>query len=164
MKENPHPKVRAGAVSICADIWKITHPARSFKKKVTSMNKKTDTKPPQNTQWIISRLDLPRRRGGAHYEVQHADGKRETITLSNRKRQVLDALMRAPVYCASPVRLSDIVLLLRNENGINIETEFFQENDGIENTRFGIYVLVDQVRYRGEVSTVASPAVESEAA
>ncbi|MGK7650874.1 hypothetical protein ACSQ76_00045 [Roseovarius sp. B08] len=128
------------------------------------MNKKTDTKPPQNTQWIISRLDLPRRRGGARYEVQHADGERETITLSNRKRQVLDALVRSPIYCASPVRLSDIVLLLRNENGINIETEFFQENDGIENTRFGIYVLVDQVRYLGETSTVASPAVESEAA
>ena len=128
------------------------------------MNKQTDTKPPQNTQWIISRLDLPRRRGGAHYEVQHADGKRETITLSNRKRQVLDALIRNPIYCASPVRLSDIVLLLRNENGISIETEFFQENDGIENTRFGIYILVDQVRYLGEVSTVASPAAESEVA
>ncbi|MDD9726531.1 hypothetical protein PVV74_13760 [Roseovarius sp. SK2] len=128
------------------------------------MNKKTDTKPPQNTQWIISRRDLPCRRGGAHYEVQHADGKRESITLSNRKRQVLDALVRNPIYCASPVRLSDIVLLLRNENGLNIETEFFQENDGIENTRFGIYVLVDEVRYLGEVSSVASPAVESEAA
>ena len=128
------------------------------------MNKKTDTKPPQNTQWIISRLDLPRRRGSARYEVQHADGKRETITLSNRKRQVVDALVRSPIYCASPVRLSDIVLLLRNENGISIETEFFQENDGIENTRFGIYVLVDQVRYLGEVSTLASPVAESEAA
>ncbi len=128
------------------------------------MDKKTDTKPPQNTRWIISKCDLPHRRGGARYEVQHADGKRETITLSNRKRQVLDALMCSPIYCASPVRLSDIVLLLRNENGINIETEFFQENDGIENTRFGIYVLVDRVRYLGEVSTVAQRAVESEVA
>ncbi|MGK7652422.1 hypothetical protein ACSQ76_08405 [Roseovarius sp. B08] len=128
------------------------------------MNKKTEATPPENTRWIISRHDLPLRRGGAYYAVQRAEGTRETLTLSNRKRQVLDALMRSPIYCASPVRLSDIVLLLRNENGINIETEFFQENDGIENTRFGIYVLVDQVRYLGEVSTVASPAAESEVA
>lgn len=128
------------------------------------MSKKTEATPPENTRWIISRQDLPRRRGSARYEVHNADGARETITLSNRKRQVLDALMRNPIYCASPVRLSDIVLLLRNENGINIETDFFQENDGIENTRFGIYVLVDQVRYLGEVSTVASSAAESEVA
>lgn len=126
--------------------------------------KNSDTKPPQNTQWVISRRDLPSRRGSARYEVCKADGKCETITLSNRKRQVLDALMRSPIYCASPVRLSDIVLLLRNDNGIGIETEFFQENDGIENTRFGVYVLTDQVRYLGEVSSVARITVDSEVA
>lgn len=128
------------------------------------MNKKTEATPPENTRWITSRHDLPLRRGGAYYEVHRAEGTRETLTLSNRKRQVLDALMRSPIYCASPIRLSDIVLLLRNENGINIETEFFQENDGIENTRFGIYILVDQVRYMGEFSTVASLAEQSEVA
>lgn len=125
---------------------------------------KTETKPPENTQWVISRRDLPSRRGSARYEVRKADEKCETITLSNRKRQVLDALMRSPVFCASPVRLSDIVLLLRNETGIGIETEFFQENDGIENTRFGIYVLTDRVRYLGEVSSIARDDADSEVA
>lgn len=116
--------------------------------------KKTETKPPINTQWIISRSDLPSRRGSARYAVRQLDGTYETIILSNRKRQVMDALIRRPIYCASPVRLSDIVLLLRRENGIDIETEFFQENDGIENTRYGIYVLIDRVRYLGEARNV----------
>lgn len=116
--------------------------------------KETETKPPINTQWIISRSDLPSRRGSARYAVRQLDGTYETIILSNRKRQVMDALIRRPIYCASPVRLSDIVLLLRRENGIDIETEFFQENDGIENTRYGIYVLIDRVRYLGEARNV----------
>ena len=122
------------------------------------MYQKTETKPPQNTQWIISRRDLPPRRGTARFEVCKADGNCTTITLKNRKRQVLHALMESPIYCASPVRLSDIVLLLRGD-GIEIETEFFSENDGTENARFGVYVLTDQVRYLGEVSRVAAQEV-----
>src|SRR6056297_153551 len=113
-----------------------------------------DTEPPENTQWIMSRFDLPLRRSNAQFRITKANGVSENITLNNRKRQMLQALMRSPVYCASPVRLSDIVFRLWRENAINIETQLYQDHDFDENIRYGIYVLTDQVRYLGEARSM----------
>jgi hypothetical protein len=102
----------------------------------------------------MSRFDLPQRRSNAQFRITKANGVSETITLNNRKRQMLQALMRSPVYCASAVRLSDIVFRLWRENGINIETQLYQDHDVDENIRYGIYVLTDQVRYLGEARSI----------
>ncbi|WP_417729123.1 hypothetical protein [Roseovarius sp.] len=126
------------------------------------MNKKIESKPPESTRWIFSRRDLPPRRGSARFEVYTANGDRKNVILSNRKRQVVDALIRNPIYCASPVRLSDIVMLLRSEDGLGVETVYFQESDGIEKTRFGVYKLTDQVHYLGEISSVTRDSGSSE--
>lgn len=67
------------------------------------------------------------------------------MTLDKRQRQVVDALRRSPLYCASPVRLSDVVHIVKRDHGLNIETVFFQEHANGETTAFGIYVLRDEV-------------------
>ncbi|WP_073333838.1 hypothetical protein [Wenxinia saemankumensis] len=69
--------------------------------------------------------------------------KARHAVLSKRNRQVLDALRQGPVYCASPVRLSDKVLILKRDYGLDIETIRI---DGDEEGRFGVYRLVSAVR------------------
>jgi len=110
--------------------------------------------PPENTRWIMSHYDLPGYRSSARFQITKADGSREIITLNNRKWQVLHALMHFPIYCASPLRLSDSVFRLRKVNGVDIGTARFQDYDSDANTRFGIYFLIDKVRYLGEARLI----------
>ena len=100
---------------------------------------------PPHTRWIMSRRDLPTKRENGRFRVTKPDGTKKELILSKRKRQVVEALMKGPIYCASPVRLSDIVLLLRRENGIGIETIYFEDDSDDQATSFGVYVLRDQV-------------------
>lgn len=70
----------------------------------------------------------------------------KTTIVAKRDRQVLDTLIIGPVFCASPVRLSDSVLRLRRDHGIEVETEFLEstQSDGAK-CRYGYYVLADSV-------------------
>ncbi|PHP27519.1 hypothetical protein [Limimaricola cinnabarinus] len=104
-------------------------------------------RPSPNTCWIMSSRDLPRKRHDGWFRVTKADGSESVIVLRKRKRQMLEALMRSHVYCASPVRLSDVVNLLRHNYGIDIETVYFEEDHGDDVTRYGVYVLADKVEY-----------------
>lgn len=108
------------------------------------MKQKTKNKLP-NARWIRSRKDLPDTRDEADYFVLDGDGKSKTVTLSKRLRQVLEALLCGPIRCASPVRLSDAVLILRRDYGLNIETDFHTDGEGDEAVTFGVYTLVDDV-------------------
>ena len=116
----------------------------------------TNTTPtlPTGTRWIMSRSDLPTAREPARYEWTE-DGKPHFAVLSKRNRQVLDALRRGPLYCASPVRLSDSVLILKRDYGIDIETLLFS-GDG--ESRFGVYRLASDITFIGQ------NAIEAEAA
>lgn len=69
-------------------------------------------------KWVLSTKDLTQEIKSKTYFV---DGKE--ITLSKRKRQVVDTLINHPIYCASTVRISDVVSRLKSENGIEIATE-----------------------------------------
>ena len=42
--------------------------------------------------------------------------------LDKRKRQVVDALLSGDLYCASTVRIGDIVFRLKEDNGLHAET------------------------------------------
>lgn len=91
------------------------------------------------------RIKLPEARGPARFEWSDDSGEEHYIILSKRDRQVLQAIIEGPVYCASPIRLSDSVLRLRRDHGVPIETETFTERDG-EVLTFGVYFLTANVR------------------
>ncbi|MEO1143784.1 MAG: hypothetical protein AAFW66_15825 [Pseudomonadota bacterium] len=94
--------------------------------------------------------DLPYDRSPAEYLVTAENSETKTVSLQKRKRQVLDLLMQAPLYAASPVRLSDMVHLLKLEDGIDIETVMFPGDPGTGTTRYGIYVLRSMVERLSE--------------
>ena len=98
--------------------------------------------PPANAQFIMRRSDLPPERAKKAYSIGPGDGEKRTVHLDKISRQVVDALRSGPVFAASPVRISDRVLILRRDYGIEIETLMIYPADG---GRYGIYRLVSCV-------------------
>ncbi len=90
---------------------------------------------------IIRRADLPQQRALAAYLWLDVIGEASKAVVGKRDRQVLDAIINSPVFCASPIRISDSVLRLRRDHGLPIETETFTERDGDENLTFGAYFM-----------------------
>lgn len=100
----------------------------------------------QKAKRILRRADLPNARNLAAYTWLSNDGEESLTIVAKRDRQVLDAIIDSPVFCASPVRVSDSVLRLRRDHGLPIETETFSERDGDESLTFGAYYLAADVR------------------
>ena len=106
---------------------------------------------PTNAQRINRVRDLPDTRSPAVYLVANGDEKPARKQLTKRQRQVTEALMDGPIYCASFIRLSDTVLILR-ERGIDIETEMFRGNPGTDTFKFGVYRLRSKIQRASEVT------------
>lgn len=87
-------------------------------------------KSPKDTRWIMSRRDLPQTRVPSSYLLKKETGDERTITLSHRYLQVFEALRIGPIHCASPLRLSDAVLILRRDYEVDIVTDFHTEGVG----------------------------------
>ena len=104
------------------------------------------THPPTDAQRIMRVADLPQERSPAQYEIQNGDGNPRLVTLARRQRQVMDLLVSAPVYCASPVRLSDVVHILKREIGLEVETKLYPGNPITGAGAYGIYILTSKVR------------------
>lgn len=115
---------------------------------------KTDTeqktkRPPAGTIRVMRVADLPRNRGLWTYEITNRNQPSFTAVFCKRQRQVLDLLMRGPVYCASPVRLSDTVFLLKRECGLDVHTEFYPGDTDTGSGAYGVYFLHSKVRRIG---------------
>ncbi len=95
----------------------------------------------QKGQRITRRSDLPQARGLAAYIWNDPDVGEVRTIVSKRDRQVLDAIIKSPVFCASPIRVSDSVLRLRRDHGVPVLREDYTEQDGDETLNFGIYHL-----------------------
>lgn len=108
--------------------------------------------PPSNTRWIFSNRDLPQEIAPAMFAIEQTDGSLHHATVSKRLRQVLETLIISPVYCASPIRLSYYVDVLRDTHGLKIETLWFSNNDRSIKTRYGVYVLRDVVSRQSEAA------------
>lgn len=119
-------------------------------------------KPPKNTQRITRWRDLPSLSTPATYEVQSPDGDSRKVFLKAGNRRVLEGLRKGPLYCASPVRLSDRVLILKRDYGLNIRTEIYDTDRATDSERFGVYFLDDRVSAIMESPVVDSPVVECE--
>lgn len=94
---------------------------------------------------IVRRRDLPQTRNPAKYTWRDDEGTAQNTRLSKRDRQILEALLEGPIYCASPLRISDSVLRLRRDHGLPVKTEVFSERDGEEALTFGVYRVTGQV-------------------
>lgn len=108
------------------------------------MNNNTQ-KPPANSQRIWRVSDLPKARAAQSYRITNTDGSEINVTLANRRRQVLELLLKGPVYCASPVRLSDMVHVLKRENGLEVHTEFYPGDTETGAGTYGVYFLKSRV-------------------
>ena len=109
------------------------------------MTKRSST-PPVNTRWIMGDRDLPQNYGDAQFNVADDDNPDLVITVSKRMRQTLEALIVGPVYCASPIRLSHYVDILRDDHRIKIETLWFTDSKGPMKTRYGVYKLLSEIK------------------
>lgn len=101
----------------------------------------------KNIQRIQTRADLPDLKAARSYITHDEAGNPIRFTVSKRKRQVLEALRRGPIYCASPVRLSQAVAELRETIAeAAITTDWFEIVKDGETIRYGAYRLTWDVQ------------------
>jgi hypothetical protein len=99
------------------------------------------TRPPSNTLRVHAWRDLPEDRAPARYRITAEDGRTREITLAKGNRIILDALIKQPVYCASPVRISDRVCILKRDYCVPITKEMFENDAATDRAKFGVYFL-----------------------
>ncbi|MBO9432568.1 hypothetical protein J7394_00015 [Ruegeria sp. R13_0] len=102
-------------------------------------------RPPAGTLWVTGWHCLKSKLGTSEYLVESEGAEPRSILIGKNKKRILEALIDGPMYCASPCRLSHYIMLLRDDHGINIETEWFSNDPRTGRERFGIYVLKDKV-------------------
>ena len=102
--------------------------------------------PPANALRVERWSDMPSDTAPARYEVVSEDGTTKAFTLAKGNRIILDALIQQPVYCASPVRISDRVCILRRDYGVPITKEMYSNDTATDRAKFGVYFLGKGVR------------------
>ena len=105
--------------------------------------------PPADAKRINRWADLPNGTAPALYRVTDPGEEPREIVAANHKRQVLEALIRSPIYAASFCRISDQVLPLRRDDGVNIRCDMYQNDPETGRQRYGIYVLESKVERIG---------------
>lgn len=105
----------------------------------------TSKRPPKNALSVDRWNDLPNRVKPASYLVVNGDGSSRTIYASKNLRRVLEALTERQVYCASRCRISEYVRQLRDDLGIEIETDRYPGNPASGAASCGVYRLTSRV-------------------
>ncbi|WP_425084025.1 hypothetical protein [Ruegeria profundi] len=102
--------------------------------------------PPSNAQRKNRWADFPNAAKIQNFKVRNSDAGERLVCISGRGTiRVLLALIDGPLYCASPVRISDRVLLLKRDYGLSIRTETYSNDKETDRMRFGVYFLDDNV-------------------
>ena len=114
------------------------------------MKKRVKGTAPANAWDVTKWADLPDKTAQARYRIVREGKRNRIVTVSKKRRQVLEGLMQRPVISASRARLSDKVLHLKREIYVDIETLVYANEEGGE---FGVYFLKCDVQYLGDVST-----------
>lgn len=114
---------------------------------MTEQTKKVDPEsgPPANATSILAWDDCVPTPKKDTVTLISPEGDERTITLTKGNLRILRTMQRSPVYCASPVRISDRVLILKRDYGVNIRTDMYAAKGGTECERFGVYTLLDTV-------------------
>ena len=121
--------------------------------KTISLNK--ITRPPVNALRVEAWRDLPKDGAAARYKITREDGGVSVITLAKGNRIILDALLNQPVYCASPVRISDRVCILRREYSVPIIKKMYENDAATDRAKFGVYFLDGCVERLGDTGGAA---------
>jgi hypothetical protein len=103
-------------------------------------------RPPKDALRVHAWKDMSTETGPAKFEIPKADGSTKIITLSKGNRIVLDALIRQPILCASEVRVSDRVSILRNTYGVPITKKMYENDSVTGRAKFGVYFADKGVR------------------
>lgn len=103
-------------------------------------------RPPANALRVEAWRDMPQDTSPACYEITTEDGQTKAITLAKGNRIILDALIKQPVHCASPVRISDRVCILRRDYGVPITKKMYANDTATDRAKFGVYFLDGNVR------------------
>ncbi|ABD53148.1 hypothetical protein [Jannaschia sp. CCS1] len=113
--------------------------------------KTSDGIPPKDTRRIYGWHNLPNTYKAARYRITDPGQEPRVITVSRKKRQVLEGLMRSPLHSASYCRLSDTVMPLRRDHGVDIECTLYKSDTDTGRDKFGVYTLSSKVeRIDGE--------------
>ncbi|KAE9625939.1 hypothetical protein [Parasedimentitalea maritima] len=112
---------------------------------MTSSKKTTTIRPPQNALRVKAWRDLPTNAAPARYKITGFDGRSHEIIIAKGNRIILDALVNQPVYCASSVRISDRVCILRHQYHVPIAKEMFENDTATDRAKFGVYFLSAKV-------------------
>ncbi len=99
-------------------------------------------------RWILSVPELSRERSSARYLITRRNGETAEIILSKRKRQVVDTLLETELFCASTVRIGDVVFRLKEDDDLHTETK--QLSNGRK------YYSLSGVTYLGPVTTTGN--------
>lgn len=105
----------------------------------------TNERPPVGTQTIRRWRDLSDKKAPAVYIIRDEAGDERRATISKNARRLLEGLRRGPVLCASPCRLSDMVLHLKRTHGLSISTKMYANDRATDRTRYGVYFLDSHV-------------------
>ncbi len=102
-------------------------------------------RPPSNAKRIYRWADLPDATEPALFRITDPGHEPRVIGASKHKRQVLEGLMQHPLYAASYCRLSDQVLPLRRDDGVDIACEMYRNDPETGREKYGVYVLKSKV-------------------
>lgn len=102
-------------------------------------------KPTKNTLYVERWLGLNFPTDVAAFEVTNKASESHTIHVSKNMRRVLEGLMEQPLYCASRCRIGHYVDLLRKEQHVDIETDWYSSDPETNRMRYGVYRIVSEV-------------------
>jgi hypothetical protein len=102
-------------------------------------------KPPRNAQDIGAWTDCKADTAVGRFLVKDDNNDGRTITVSKNKRRVLESLIRGPVMAASRCRISDQVLPLRRDYGLDIVCTIYKNDPKTERQIYGVYTLNSKV-------------------
>ena len=104
-------------------------------------------RPPSNALRFEAWRELPSDRAPARYKIKGNDGAVHQITLAGGNRIILNGLLNQPVCCASPVRISDRVCILKRDYRVPITKEMYGNDTATDRAKFGVYFLNGQVEW-----------------
>lgn len=102
--------------------------------------------PPINVKRVYKWADLPGNTKPAKYSIECEGQEPRTITVLRRKRQVLEGLMKSPIRAASYCRISDQVLPLLRDHGVDFRCTIYKNDPDTGRDVYGVYTLENTVR------------------
>tara|TARA_R110002096_G_scaffold326911_1_gene520915 strand:+ start:56 stop:430 length:375 start_codon:yes stop_codon:yes gene_type:complete len=117
-------------------------------------------KAPKNTLRVLANDDLAPNYGKAKYKATFPDGRKVTFITDDTTRQVLDTLIKRPVYCASLVRVGHYVDVLRDELGNEaIRTDWIKPTKPRQKAH-GVYSIACKVEHMQNISSQTNVGIQ----